>query len=249
MADRLIEVGEGFWNIRGTFRIGGVVQIGTQASLVRLGDGRFVLLDSYTLPDAILGQVRDLTDGGKDIDAIINVHPFHTIHVAAAHQQFPAARLFGTARHVQQASALTWQDVQVEDPEMAEVFAGDLELSIPEGVDFISADPKIHFASALVYHRASQTIHVDDTFNHLAVPLLGGLRVHPALKQALKKEPGAARAFAGWGSELITRWAGARHLCAAHTSALLNQDDLAAQLRQALARSDSVLRAHERAYG
>ena len=104
MADRLIEIGNGFWNIRGTFRVGGLVQIGTQASLVRLRDGRFVLLDSYTLPDAILGQVRELTDDGKDVDAIINVHPFHTIHVAAAHQQFPAARLFGTARHVQQAS-------------------------------------------------------------------------------------------------------------------------------------------------
>lgn len=46
MADRIVEISEDFWNIRGSFKIGGLLDIGTQASLARLGDGRYVLLDS-----------------------------------------------------------------------------------------------------------------------------------------------------------------------------------------------------------
>ncbi len=66
MAEEIIQIAEDFWNIRGSFRIGGVVDIGTQASLVRLANGSFVLLDSYAISealvkeiDAILGRWRD----------------------------------------------------------------------------------------------------------------------------------------------------------------------------------------------
>lgn len=48
MAEEIIAVGNGFWNIRGDLRIAGVLNIGTQCSLVKLGEGRFVFLDSYT---------------------------------------------------------------------------------------------------------------------------------------------------------------------------------------------------------
>ncbi|MFT6377963.1 MAG: hypothetical protein ACJARS_004626, partial [bacterium] len=49
MSDPLIHVADDFWNIRGSFKIFGVVDIGTHASLVRRPNGRFVLLDAYTL--------------------------------------------------------------------------------------------------------------------------------------------------------------------------------------------------------
>ena len=34
MTDKIHDLGAGFWNIRGTFRLGGVLNIGTQCSLV-----------------------------------------------------------------------------------------------------------------------------------------------------------------------------------------------------------------------
>ncbi|MCP4807751.1 MAG: hypothetical protein GY913_10145 [Proteobacteria bacterium] len=248
MSEKIIDVADGFWNIRGVFRLGGVVDIGTHASLVRLGDGRFVLLDAYTLPAAILARVRELT-GDRGVDALVNLHPFHTVHVKRAHTQFPEARLFGSARHVAKAPGLLWEDVRVEDPGFAELFGPDLEFSIPDGVDFISADENVHFSSVLAYHRPSRTMHVDDTFTFLKVPLVGGLGLHPTLGKALKRSPGSAAAFRRWGAELVGRWGDARSLCAAHAGTLLDQDDLAAQLRSALAKGERTLRKHERRHG
>ncbi len=40
MQPHIIEVADGFWNIRGSFEIGGVVEIGTQASLVKRSNGK-----------------------------------------------------------------------------------------------------------------------------------------------------------------------------------------------------------------
>jgi hypothetical protein len=61
MSGQFIRVSEGFWNIRGSFKIAGVIDVGTQASLVRLTSGKFVLLDSYTLSGAVKRQVNELT--------------------------------------------------------------------------------------------------------------------------------------------------------------------------------------------
>ncbi|MFT5685186.1 MAG: hypothetical protein ACI8RZ_006135 [Myxococcota bacterium] len=250
MAEKILEMGDGFWNIRGDFRLGGVINIGTQASLIQLSDGRFVLLDAYTLPDDVLRTVNALTDGGKDIDAIVNLHPFHTMHVSRAHAQFPGARLFGSARHVGKAAELPWQELQVDDTAaLGAEFAGEIEFSIPDGVDFISEDSSIHFSSVLAYHAASKTIHVDDTFNHISLPLVGGLSLHPTLGKALTKEAGAAAAFRAWTAGIADRWGGARNLCAAHTSPLLGVDDLGVQMLAALAKVEGKLKLHERRQG
>jgi hypothetical protein len=99
MSGKILHVADDFWNIRGSYRVGGVIDVGTQASLVRLASGKFVLLDSYTLSGAVKRQVGELTSGGKDIDAILNVHPFHTVHVRKMHELYPHATLYGTARH------------------------------------------------------------------------------------------------------------------------------------------------------
>lgn len=248
MPETILPIADGFWNIRGVFRLGGVVDIGTHASLVRRADGRFVLLDAYTLPPELLARVRQIT-GSAGVEALVNLHPFHTIHVKRAHAQFPEAKLYGSARHVAKAPELPWQDVRVEDPGLGELFAPDLEFSIPAGVDFISSDENVHFSSVLAYHRASRTLHVDDTFTLLKVPLVGGVGVHPTLGKALLREPGAAAAFRSWGQELLARWGDVRNLCAAHAGALLEQDDLADQLRAALAKAERTLRAHERRHG
>lgn len=62
MAEKIVQLSDEFWNIRGDLRIGGVLNVGTQCSLVRLAEGRFVFLDSYTLTGKIRERVMDLTD-------------------------------------------------------------------------------------------------------------------------------------------------------------------------------------------
>ena len=110
MANQILQVSEDFWNIRGSFRIGGVIDVGTQASLIRLASGRFVFLDAYTLRGSVRREVEALTGDGRDVEAILNLHPFHTVHVRRMHQWYPQARLYGTARHRSRFPELPWSD-------------------------------------------------------------------------------------------------------------------------------------------
>ena len=48
----MLRVADDFLNIRGSFKVGGLIDIGTQCSLVRRASGRFVFLDSYALSAA-----------------------------------------------------------------------------------------------------------------------------------------------------------------------------------------------------
>lgn len=188
MSDRLIDLGNGFWTVRGSLRIGGVFDVGTQCSLVRLANGNFVFLDSYTLTDAIRAEVDALTDGGARVEAIINVHPFHTLHCEWMHRAFPQAKLYGTARHLEHLPDLPWESLRCEDDALAQRYADDFAFSVPRGVVLVSDDESVHFSSVLMLHRASGTLHVDDTFVYLRkgfplnlLPFTGRLGFHPRL--------------------------------------------------------------------
>ena len=260
MGDRMVQISDNFWNIRGSFRLGGLVDVGTQASLVRLTSGRFVFLDAYTTTGEVDTQVRELTDNGHALQAILNLHPFHTVHVARVHARYPHAELYGTARHASRAPELPWQPLRTEQPELHAAFAEDFDFSVPEGVDFISANENVHFASVLAYHRPSKCIHVDDTFNYVRLPGLASrlglpdvLRFHPTLSLALQRRPGAAADFRRWAEALIAGWGDAEHMCAAHVSALQSANNagppLRARMADALARVEGTLRAHTRKHG
>ena len=257
MAGQILHVAENFWNIRGSYKIGGVIDVGTHASLVRRANGKFVLLDSYTLRGAVKRKVAELTSGGEDIEAILNVHPFHTVHVHKMHELYPQATLYGTARHLTRFPELPWADTLIEDPALHELFADDFEFSVPRGVDFISADENVHFSSVLVLHRASKTIHSDDTLMYIRLPLpmrligLGdSVSFHPTLAKALDQRAGAAADFRDWANELIDDWQDAENLCAAHTAALLARDNrgesIHARLLAALDKVGKTLKSHER---
>lgn len=259
MAEHILQVSDDFWNIRGEFKIGGVLDIGTHASLVKLASGRFVLLDSYTLQGDVKASVDALTNNGKDIDAIIHVHPFHTLHVNAMHQQYPDARLYGTRRHVAKFPELPWQEALTESADFAALFAEDFDFSVPAGVDFISSNEHLHFASVLAYHRNSRTIHSDDTLMYLRLPgILGKLRkpavsFHPTLAQTLERRQGAASDFRDWARALADNWKEAKNLCAAHSDSLLMVDDgaesVAERIRAALQKVEKTLCAHEKKFG
>lgn len=260
MADKLIAVAGDFWNVRGAFKLGGVVDIGTQTSLVRLANGRFVFLDAYKLSRRLRDAVATIVGDDSQIEAIINLHPFHTVHVAAMAEQYPGARLYGTARHRERFPDLDWESVGSEDAGLHALYGDDIEFTIPAGVDFISQDEKVHFSSVMALHRASGTIHVDDTLMYVRFPRLLGLlglsdslSFHPTLSMALEKREGAAAEFRDWAQGLIEDWGDAENLCAAHTALLTGERNRGApigeRIERALARCEPRLAAHEKRYG
>lgn len=216
---------EDFWNFRGSFKIGGLIDIGTQMSLIRRANGRFLLIDSYSVSAGDRHGLMALTDDGAAIDAIINVHPFHTLHCRNAHELVPQARLIGTRRHREQMPELPWTDGVIEDEATQAEFTDDLDFAVPDGLQLVTADDRVHAASVLVRHRASGIVHVDDTLNVLVAPGLlkhilspSRMRFHPMLGKALEPRPGAADAFAAWARDLAAEWSGTPIVCAAHSA-------------------------------
>ena len=253
-------ISDNFWNIRGSFKIGRLVDVGTHASLVRLQSGKFVFLDTYTLAPDIKAAVDELTDGGAAIEAIINLHPFHTLYVEALWQQYPDVKLYGTQRHQTHLPALPWQPLTTDDPAFHAQYADDFDFSVPAGVELIPANEHVHFGSVLALHRASGTVHVDDTFMVVRLPLAMGawgppnyLGLHPTLWQALEKRTAAAAEFRAWLEQLANDWGDAEHLCAAHTGTLSfsgkASDALGERMRNALRHVGLTLAAHRRIYG
>ena len=252
-----IDCGDGMWNARGSFKIAGILEAGTQASLIALPSGNFLWLDSITLEGDALAQAMALTDGGKAVEAILNLHPFHTLHCEWANRHFPNAKLYGSARHKAKLPMLDWQDTNVEDPGVAERYADTLDFSMPRGVDYISANEHVHFSSLLALHRSAQTIHVDDTFGYRRIGRPLGWLIdetpiffHPTLSKALEKRADAADNFRAWANEIGTRWAGARRLCAAHSGICdLPEQDFQRRVAKALGYVERTLRKHERTFG
>ena len=260
MGAKIIQIADGFWNIRGSFKIAGIIDIGTQASLVKRKNGKFIFLDSYSFDDSTKAELDAITNQGKDVETVLNVHPFHTVHVQKMQELYPDAMHFGPARHVEKFPELNWQTLRTEDPELHRRFASNFDFSIPRGVDYISDDENLHFSSVLVYHRLSRTIHVDDTFMYIRLPLLmrffglnDAMSFHPTLSKVLEKRAGAADDFQRWAEDLAENWKKAENLCAAHTTALIGREDknvdIQARILKALKKVQSTLKSHKSKYG
>ena len=257
MSDRLVRLADDFYSVRGDFRIGGVLNLGTQAALVRLADGEYVFLDSYTLPSQVRSQIDAMTERGSKVKAILNLHPFHTLHCEWMHKTYPDAALYGTARHIEKFPDLPWQDTKCEDAALAETFGRDFGFSVPKGVPLVCDDESVHFSSVLALHKASGTIHVDDTFVYLEkgfplslLPMTGRLGFHPTLEKALEKRAGAADEFRQWAIDLGVEWAGAKRIAAAHNAVLeLEDGEFPDLVGAALGRVKPVLDAHRERYG
>ncbi|MAM41004.1 MAG: hypothetical protein CL949_21445 [Erythrobacter sp.] len=251
------KLGENFWMIRGDLRIAGMLNVGTQCSLVRLEDGNFVFLDSYTLDNQTLAEVNRLTNGGRDVSAIINLHPYHTLHCEWMHGAFPQAKLYGTRRHETELPDLPWESTYCETAGFGNIIGPQLQFSTPDGTRLVCEDDTVHFASVLAYHPESGTIHVDDTLSRLtlpfplsALPISGRIGFHPSLEKALEPEAGAADRFREWAIGLGVEWADARHLTMAHNSMVdLGPDGFADVIGKALGRVKPVLDKHRETYG
>lgn len=259
MVSEIIKIGRNFWNIRASFKMCGVLDVGTQASLIKCKDGSFVLLDTCNMSEDTLVEIDKLTLNGDLLKAVINLHPFHTASVGDVHELYPDAALYGTERHKLMWPDLPWQALNSEDEELHRYFAEDLEFSVPDGVDFVSNNDSVHFSSVLVYHKASKTIHVDDTLMFVPMPKMIGalgmknaLSFHPTLTLALEKHPEAAQEFEDWVNHLVDRWGGAKNLCAAHSSNFIDNGEgksVAERILKALKNVKWILIAHRLRYG
>jgi len=129
----IIQISDDFWNIRGSFRIGGLIDIGTHASLARLANGKFVFLDSYAFSGHVARELNRITQNGADVEAVVNLNPFHTVHVEAMHRHFPGDKIYGTARHLSNFPDLPWEAFRTEEKALHSRYAGDFAFSVPEG--------------------------------------------------------------------------------------------------------------------
>lgn len=250
--EKVVHLADGFWNIRGIHKFAGLVNIGTQSSLVRLSSGKFVLLDAYTLQGDVLKEVMDLTNQGQDIEAVINLHPYHTLYVQGLATLLPEAKFYGTQRHVEEVPGVTWEALRSDTSAMHALYQDDLVFTVPRGVYMVHPqDDKVHFSSVLVLHKASGALHVDDTLMWVPLPLIGGVSFHPTLKKALEPRAGAAEEFRQWTRSLSTLCADARHLCTAHASLPPRSEHtkIVEHVRKACQKAEGILKAHEARYG
>lgn len=251
---KLMKITDQFWNIRGSFKIKGLLNIGSHSSLVRLGTGKFIFLDSLELDEKALKEVNKITNDGNDLEAFINLHPFHTAHVEWAHKAFPNAKHYGTERHLKNFPDLKWENLKSEDSKLHEMYSNDLKFSVPRGVEFIPENENLHFSSVLAYHPNSKTMHVDDTFLYINLPKLlkffgidAEISFHPTLSRTLEKRPEAADEFKEWAKDLINSWSVCENLCAAHTSSLIRSKvPIHQELYKALKRVESTLEKHRK---
>lgn len=80
----LVRIADTFTNIRASFKIG-PADLHTHASLVKRSNNKWLMLDSVSMQDQVKQDVLSMTGNGKDVEAILNLHPFHTVrtHTAA----------------------------------------------------------------------------------------------------------------------------------------------------------------------
>lgn len=251
----IIKIAPKFINIRGNLNIG-PINAGIHTSLVQRKSGKWLMLDAVQLEPGAKAEVDQLTNKGQDIEAVLNLHPFHTSFCAWVHEAYPNAKLIGSARHQSKLPDLPWEAQTIDDPAVREQYKEDLDLRVPDGVAFIPENELVHFSSVLAYHPESKTLHVDDTFNWLPLPEFtklfrfheGTLQMHPTLPAALEGRSGAATALRTWTQQLISDW-DVQNLCAAHSGTLLAEDNtgdpINKRMLQALKNVEPVLKAQE----
>ena len=226
-------------------------------SLVSRPGGTFILLDSYEVEEQDRDELMRLTNDGERIEAVLNVHPFHTLHCKFIQQMVPHARLIGTRRHHQQSPDLNWDPALIEDEATQKEYADIFDFSVPAGIDFISDDESVHVGSVIVRDRASGIIHVDDTLMVADLPslvekMLPGprLRFHPKLADGLQKRAGAVDDFIGWGKNIEQDWADSQVICAAHKGVMrLTEESFPEAIEEALDHVADTLDDHRKTYG
>ena len=148
-ADRneLRQIGPGFWNVRGHFRIlAKLMDIETHMSFIKLRNGNFLVIGTIELDDELRQEINHLTDNGNKIEAVLGIHPFHTLAFPAFYQSYPNAKYYGTPRHLRRLTQIPWVD-SLDHCHVRTKWEPDVQLRIPAG----QSSP-VRYNSAYLFH-------------------------------------------------------------------------------------------------
>lgn len=226
---RIVDLGAGYWNIRGDFKLlGGMINIGTQMSLIRLSTGKFLVIDTCGVSAPDKTRIDELTNNGALIEAVIATHPFHTLFFAPFYKWYPGAQYFGAPRHLRRIKEIPWAG-SVTDAAFQQRWESEgVFMRIPEGADFDPSDEGNHFSGMFVYHQPSRTLFSDDTIMFFVNPgcvlrCAGFSNNHCGfwdLKKGLKPTKEAPAEFEAFMRGVLADW-DFDNLCAAHTGNLI----------------------------
>ncbi|CEP00134.1 unnamed protein product (mitochondrion) [Plasmodiophora brassicae] len=225
-APSMVEIGSGFWNLRGSFKVAmGLVNVGTHMSVARLSTGRYLVIDTIMMSEEQKAAFDRVTDDGRLVEAVVATHPFHTTAFPAFHEAYPNAKYYGTPRHLRKLPDIAWAG-DVNDERVRAMFEPDVSMRIPAGAEFVNPEEDNHFSNVFVLHRPSRTVHNDDTIVNWRNPtwsltrlfLKDGIRFHPSLTGVgLYPTPEAPLQFRSWVQDLVRDW-DFDNLCTAHNS-------------------------------
>ncbi|CAF1310332.1 unnamed protein product [Rotaria sordida] len=219
-------VGPNFWHVRGRFKILKLIDIETQMSIIKLHNGKFLIIDTVEMNDRLRQEIDLLTNDGRNIEAVIGTHPFHTVSFPAFYQTYPNAAYYGTPRHLRRLTEIPWRG-NLNDRNIRKKWKPDIEMRIPAGAEFINPQPESsnHFVSVFVYHPISRTLHVDDTIMFTEKPSFllklfgyqnGIMAFHPSIKNSgLYPTSNAPYLFRDWMRKLLHDWP-FENICCAH---------------------------------
>ena len=198
-------------------------------------------------------EIDLLTDNGTLIEAVIGVHPFHTLFFPSFHQQYPTASYYGTPRHLRNFQDISWKG-SLLDEEVRSLWEGEgVFMRIPDGAEFDTPAEDNHFSSVLVYHERSRTLHVDDTINYLTdvgfiLRLLGknGKMEFWQLEKGLYHTEEAPRQFREFIERIIHDW-DFDNICAAHNSIMVG--GAKQRLQETLVKANRALEGLSRKWG
>lgn len=220
------QVAPGFFNIRGHFKIAHVVEIGTHMSLLKLPNDKYLVIDTVPMNPFLKGGIDEITNNGANIEAVVGTHPFHTLAFRGFHKEYPNVPYYGTPRHLRVIPEIPWAGT-LSECEVRNKWAPAVEFKIPAGSEFVAPQPESsnHFSCAFVFHRASRTLHVDDTIMIGSNPGIllklfgyrhGSMSFHPSIKgPGLLPTPEAPYQFKEYIEHIVREW-DFDNICAAH---------------------------------
>lgn len=130
---QLNQIGPGFWNVRTSFKLFKIVDIGTHMSVIQLRSGNFLVIDTVEMNDGLKKELDDLTNNGTKIEAVVGVHPFHTLAFPGFYKLYPDAKYYGTPRHLRNLKDIKWTGQLDNNKESLSKWEPEVELRIPAG--------------------------------------------------------------------------------------------------------------------
>lgn len=112
-----------------------LLEIGTHMSVIQLRNGNFLVIDTVEINDQLKRELDELTQNGTKIEAVLAVHPFHTMAYTSFHDLYPNVKYYGTPRHLRRYSKIKWagQLDNSQNKALLSKWAPEVELRIPAG--------------------------------------------------------------------------------------------------------------------